>query len=162
MTCPRAPRRSLALWLGRRRLTETSSARPRTWNSTAPEWTNSSLRCGSGACALFAWRATTVHDDVVVASHVRVAEGCHSARLIRVNFRHRVGEGLGSFLRQVVADAARDGPVRVSTREFVGVSTGVGVWRAIGIALQRDRWNRDHRTCGKLVLQIVMFRVAVS
>ena len=66
------------------------------------------------------------------------------ARLGDIYLSDRVGESLGSFLRQVVPDAARNGPVRVAAGEFAGVGAGVGVRRAIGIALERDRRHRNH------------------
>src|SRR6266567_1604461 len=79
-----------------------------------------------------------------------------------VDFHDSVGEGLRCFLWQVMPDTARDGPVRICAGEFVGIRTGVRVWCAIGIALERHGWDRDHWTRGKLVLQIVILRVAVS
>jgi hypothetical protein len=45
----------------------------------------------------------------------------------------RVGEGLRSFLRQIVPDAALDDSVRVLAREFLGIGTTVRVWCTIGI-----------------------------
>src|SRR4029453_5565610 len=47
-------------------------------------------------------------------------------------------ECLRSFLRQVVSDAARDVPVLVSAREFLGVGAGLRVWGAIGVTFHRD------------------------
>jgi hypothetical protein len=51
--------------------------------------------------------------------------------LEHVNLRDRLGNGLRSFLPQIVLYAANDSAVRVFAREFVGVGAGVGVWRPV-------------------------------
>src|SRR6516225_8958675 len=57
----------------------------------------------------------------------------------------RVREVGRCFLRQVVADAAGKGPVRVLAREPRGVGGGIGVRRTVRIAFERDRWHADRR-----------------
>src|SRR5262245_57701413 len=78
-------------------------------------------------------------------------QGCSNT----VGVDDRLGKGAGSFLRQIVSNTAFDDPVRVFTGEFFGVSAGVRVRCSIGIAFERDRRHRDHRTLGKPLLQIV-------
>ena len=84
--------------------------------------------------------------------------GCR--REVSVDIDDRLGKGLGSFLRQIVPDAARDDPVRISAREFPGIGTGVRVWCAIGIAFKRNRGHGDVWTCGEPLFQIVILRLA--
>ena len=72
------------------------------------------------------------------------------------------GEGLRRFLRQIVADAARDGPVLIFAGEFLGVGAGLRVRRAVGVAFQRDGRHGDDRECGEPLFQIVIFRLAFS
>src|SRR5438034_9611777 len=50
-----------------------------------------------------------------------------------------VGERLRGFLRQGVADAALDCPVRIRARELCGIRTRIRVRRAVGVTLERDR-----------------------
>ena len=57
----------------------------------------------------------------------------------------RLGEGLRRFLRQVVADAALDGPVRIPAGEFPGVGGGLRMRRAVGVAFHRDGGHGDDR-----------------
>src|SRR2546422_2737314 len=71
-----------------------------------------------------------------------------------------LNKGLRSFLWQVVPDAARNDAVLVLTRKLVGVSSRVWMWRAIGIALQRDAGNADHRSGREPRFQIVILRRA--
>ena len=66
--------------------------------------------------------------------------------LVPVDIDDSLGKGLRRFLRQIVPDAARDDPVRISAREFPGIGTGVRVWCPIGIAFQRNRGHGDVRT----------------
>jgi hypothetical protein len=47
-------------------------------------------------------------------------------------------EGLRSFLRQVVPDAALDRPVLVSARKFLGIGGGVRVRRTVGVTFEGD------------------------
>src|SRR5882672_1413788 len=60
-----------------------------------------------------------------------------------------LGKGLRGFLGQIVPDAAGDGPVRISAREFLGIGAGVRVWCAIGITFHRNRRHGDARGFGK-------------
>src|SRR5580658_2776568 len=52
--------------------------------------------------------------------------------LVTVDFDDSFGEGFRSFLGQVVPHPARDGPVCIFAREFLGVGTGVRIWCSIG------------------------------
>src|SRR5881227_1031860 len=79
-----------------------------------------------------------------------------------VDIDDSLGKGLGSFLRQIVPDAARDDPVFIAAREFPGIGTGLRVWCAIGIAFKSNRGHSDVRTCGELLFQIVIVRLAFS
>ena len=61
-----------------------------------------------------------------------------------------------------MADAAGDEPMFIFPGEFFGVSAGVRVRGAIGITLEGDGRHRDDRECGKPLLQLVVFRLALS
>src|SRR5215472_527409 len=71
----------------------------------------------------------------------------------------RLGEGLRGFLGQVVPYAAEDGPVRVLAGEFAGIGAGIGVWCAVGVALEGDGGHGDTREFSEPPLQIVVFRL---
>ena len=51
------------------------------------------------------------------------------------------GEGSRSFLRQIVPDAAPDGPVRISARELLGIGVWVRVRRTVGVTFESDGWH---------------------
>ena len=59
-------------------------------------------------------------------------------------------------------DAALDDPVRISTREFLGIGTGVRVWCTIGIAFKSNSGHGDVRSLGEPLFQLVIFRLAFS
>jgi hypothetical protein len=54
-------------------------------------------------------------------------------------------KSLRPFLRQVVADAAADGPVFISAREFCSISARLRMRGAVRIAFKGDGRNRDDR-----------------
>ena len=81
-------------------------------------------------------------------------------RSIPVNLEDRFGKGLRRFLRQIVPDAARDHPVRIWAREFLGIRTGVRVRRPIGITFKGDGGHGDDRTLGQPLFQCVVLRLA--
>src|SRR4051812_901649 len=58
----------------------------------------------------------------------RRAQPIHSSR---GDVDDRFGKGVRGFLRQIVSNAARDGPVLISAREFFHVGTGLRMWCAI-------------------------------
>ena len=70
------------------------------------------------------------------------------------------GKGLRGLLRQIVPDAALDGPVRISARELSGIGAGLRVRCAIGVTFKGDRRHGDDRTVGEPFFQIVIFRLA--
>ena len=70
-------------------------------------------------------------------------------------------KGLRRLLRQVVTDAARDGPVLVFAGEFLGVRTGLRVRCAIGVAFECDGRHCDDRRLRKPLFQIVVFRLTL-
>src|SRR3954452_9637780 len=88
-----------------------------------------------------------------------ILRGCRSAL---GDLHDRVGEGPWGFLRQVVPDPACDEPVLVLAREFLGVSAGIRVRRAVRVALERNGWRRDCRERGQPLLEAVVFRLAFS
>jgi hypothetical protein len=97
----------------------------------------------------------------------RRAENCSVTRedadeKSSVDIDDRLSKGLGSFLGQIVPDAARDDPVRISTREFPGIDTGVRVRCTIGIAFKGNGGHGDVRTCGEPLFQLVIVRLACS
>ena len=66
----------------------------------------------------------------------------------------------GLLAAEVVPNPAGDRPVRISAREFHGIGTGVRVWRTIGIPLEGNCGNGDHRPFGKPLLEVVKSRLA--
>src|SRR5438067_12510503 len=82
--------------------------------------------------------------------------------LVSVDIDDSLGKGLGSFLRQIVPDAARDDPVFIAAREFPGIGTDLRVWCPIDIAFKSNRGHGDVRTFGELLFQIVIVRLAFS
>jgi hypothetical protein len=59
-----------------------------------------------------------------------------------------------------VPDEALDRPVLVLAREYPGVVTGLGVRRAVGVALEIDGGHGDGRGAGQPLLQVVIARLA--
>src|SRR5205823_13881140 len=72
-----------------------------------------------------------------------------------VDVDDRLRKGLGRLLRQIVPDAARDGPMRILAREFLSIGAAVWMWRTIGITLEGNGGHADDRTSGQLLFQIV-------
>src|SRR6185295_7859378 len=73
-----------------------------------------------------------------------------------------LGKSLRSLLRQIVSDAARNGPVLVSGGEFLRVGTRVRVRGTIGISLKRNRGNTDDRGLSELLFDVVELRLALG
>src|SRR5216684_2296506 len=71
------------------------------------------------------------------------------------------GEGLRSFLRQIVPDAALDEPVRIIAGEFPGIGAGVRMRGTIGIAFKRNGGHADNRSFSERLFEIVVFRLAL-
>ena len=97
--------------------------------------------------------------------HARAAlwlDGLGLTLSIAVDFDDCLGKGLGGFLRQIVSNAAFDGPVGIFAREFLGVGARLRMWCTIGVTFEGDGGDADGRTCGKLPFQIVIFRLAFS
>src|SRR5258707_488702 len=79
-------------------------------------------------------RALGVSVAVVMVLSLMFFKGMLSGRAvgsIAGDFNDSLGKGLRRFLRQIVPDAALDGPVRIFAREFPGIRTGVRVWCAV-------------------------------
>src|SRR5215217_6162417 len=81
---------------------------------------------------------------------------------VTVDFDDSFGKGLRGFLRQIVANAALDDPVRIFAREFLGIGPGVRVGCTIGITFKGYGGHGDDRTFGKPLFQIVILRFAFS
>ena len=81
---------------------------------------------------------------------------------ITVDVDDSVGKGVRGFLRQIVPDATLDKPVRIFGREFLGISTRIRVRRTVGIAFECNGGHADDRSFGKLLFQIVVFRLPLS
>src|SRR6478672_9894768 len=96
----------------------------------------------------------------------RLAQACgHEAdkslcRLKLVDIHDSLSECLGSFLRQIMSDAAGNRPLRVFAGEFVRVSTWLGMRRPIGIPFKSNRGHGDDRGSGQTRLQFVVFGLA--
>src|ERR1700722_8072671 len=67
-----------------------------------------------------------------------------------------LGERLRSLLRQVVPDAAGDGPVLVPARELLPVGTGIRMGRTVRVAFQGDGGHRDDGAAGQTSFQVVV------
>src|SRR4051794_18912116 len=76
------------------------------------------------------------------------------------HFKDGIGERLRGLLREVVADAALDGAVRVAARELPGIGARVRVRRPVGVALEGDRRHRDPGCFGEALLQLAVLRFA--
>ncbi len=59
-------------------------------------------------------------------------------------------------------DAAFDSAVRIFTREFLGIGTGIWMRRAVGITLQRNGGYGDRRECGESLVNLVINRLAIG
>src|ERR1700730_12950683 len=79
-----------------------------------------------------------------------------------VDIDYRLRESLRRFQREVVPDAARDGPMRILARELLGISAGFQVWRAIGIAFEGNRGHADDWCFGQLLFQIAVLGFTLS
>jgi hypothetical protein len=75
------------------------------------------------------------------------------------HIQHRVREGGGLFLRQVVARVGDDAHL-AAAREAVGHKAAAGRRDAVGVAFEPDRRHRDRRPCGEPPLNVVIGRVA--
>src|SRR4051794_22030923 len=124
-----------------------------TWMPAA--WRSSMTPSQLDESAKAPWTRTTVSGAVEVASDM-------SGSLLGVDVDDRPGEGLRRLLRQVVADAAGDGPVRVRARELPRVGAGVRMRRAVGVAFEADRRDVDDGGLGQAALQRVVLRLAVA
>ena len=69
-------------------------------------------------------------------------------RSIAVNLEDRFGKGLRRFLWRIVPDAPHENPVRIWTREFLGIRTSVRVRCPISIPFKSDGGHGDDRTLG--------------
>src|ERR1700733_10291726 len=94
------------------------------------------------------------------ADHVRPQRlrGWYPSKVVGVD--RRLGESLRSFLRQIVADAATDGPMRVFAGEFVAIGRGFRMRCTIGIALEGDGGHGDDRAFSEPLFQVAIFRLA--
>src|SRR5215207_4048393 len=81
---------------------------------------------------------------------------------VTVDFDDSFGKGLRGFLRQIVPNTARDDPVPIFAREFLGIGPGVRVGCTIGIAFEGNGGHTNERAFGKPLFQIVIFRFAFS
>ena len=59
-------------------------------------------------------------------------------------------------------DASGNIPVQIFAGEFLGIGTGVSMWRPIGITFKGNGRHGDNRAFGKSLFQIVIFRFAFS
>src|SRR3954447_21278396 len=101
--------------------------------------------------AASAWRTAAAEHSVIVQLLVSgrsgtnpglALAGCKAksmrgSRRLRGDVEHGFGERFGRFLRQVVADAVGDEPMRVFAGELSGVRRRVRMRRAVGVAFQR-------------------------
>src|ERR687892_2835221 len=64
---------------------------------------------------------------------------------VTVDFDDSFGKGLRGFLRQIVPNTARDDPVPIFAREFLGIGPGVRVGCTIGITFKGYGGHADDR-----------------
>src|ERR1051325_5634349 len=84
------------------------------------------------------------------------------SRSVPADIDHPFGESLWGFLRQIVADAAFDKPVRIFAGKLPGVGTGLEMRCTVGIPFKRNGGHSDNRKFRKALLQIVILRFAFS
>src|SRR5437763_21731 len=111
-----------------------------------------------GFMTTFAWVGCSVGE----AS--RHSSGTPGSRLRSrsVDVDHGLRKGLRGFLRQIVPDAAADGPVRIFARKFPGIGTGVQMRRTVGITFEGDGGHGDDRGLGKPLVEIGILRLAFN
>src|SRR6185369_8065276 len=78
-----------------------------------------------------------------------------------IDIDDRLRECLRRFLRQIVPDTARDGPMRILARELLGIGAWVQVRRAIGIAFHRNGGHGNDQALGQLLFEIVVSGLAL-
>src|SRR5438552_1832706 len=79
-----------------------------------------------------------------------------------VDVDDRLCERLRRFLRQIVPDAARHGPMRILAREFLGIGAAVRMWRTICIAFEGNGGHAYERALGQPLFQIVVSGLAFN
>src|SRR5438105_13392571 len=123
----------------------------------APAYIEPSLRW-LGFMTTFAWVGCSVGEES------RHSSGTPGPRLRSrsVDVDHGLRKGLRGFLRQIVPDAAGDGPVRIFARKFPGIGTGVQMRRTVGITFEGDGGHGDDRALGKPLVEIGILRLAFS
>jgi hypothetical protein len=96
-------------------------------------------------------------------SSVRILLAVYSvyANSQTINVDDSFGEGLRSFLRQVVADAASDETLFMLARELIAICCAVEVNCTVGVAFHGDSRHADGRKHGQSLFQIVVFPLAV-
>src|SRR5580658_8853925 len=70
------------------------------------------------------------------------------------------GKGLRGFLRQIVPDAALDGPMRIFAGKFTGVGARLRMRGAVGVTFHGDGGHGNHRSCGEPLVDIGIFGLA--
>ena len=79
---------------------------------------------------------------------------------VTIDVYDSLGEGLWSFLRQIVPMPPLI--IRCICPRIFRVSAGVWMRRAIRITFERNGWHSDHRSIRKPLFQIVVFRLTFS
>jgi len=83
----------------------------------------------------------------------RIADSNNS---VPIDVDHGLRKRLWRFLRQIVANAARDDPVCILAGEFLAIGCGVGwVWSTIRIAFEGNSGHGDGREHRELLFEIV-------
>src|SRR5262249_41064815 len=77
-----------------------------------------------------------------------------------VDVDDRLGECLRRFLRQVVADAAFQIPMRIPAGKFLRIGARIRVRGAIGVAFESDGRHGYHREFGQPLFQGIELRFA--
>jgi len=74
----------------------------------------------------------------------------------------RFGKSLRRFLRQIVFNAARDGPVLISAGEFLRIRARLRMRCTVGIPFKGNGGHADDRALSKSLFQIVKPRRDIS
>ena len=87
---------------------------------------------------------------------------CYFHQSITINFDHGFGKSFRSFLRKIMSNATVNESVRILTREFFGVGTGIRMRRTIGITFKSNRWDGYNRACRKSSFEVIIFPFTFS
>src|ERR1700727_1432021 len=83
-------------------------------------------------------------------------------RSVAVDVDDGLGKSLRSLLRQIVPDAAGDGPMRVLAGELRLVVLRLRMGSTVGVTFEGDRGHGDDGATGESLFQVVVLRLALG